>query len=65
MRYENLEEYQRKLREEGKPQLGVYGGEEPSGRVHRAAHDEVDDTLTWEFISWLRTVTKLPILIKV
>jgi (S)-2-hydroxy-acid oxidase len=26
---------------------------------------EVDDSLTWEFIPWLRTVTKLPIFVKV
>jgi hypothetical protein len=26
---------------------------------------EVDDTLTWEAIPWLRTITKLPIYIKV
>lgn len=26
---------------------------------------EVDDSLTWQFIAWLRTVTKLPIFVKV
>eukprot|EP00877_Chromochloris_zofingiensis_P012973 jgi/Chrzof1/792/Cz01g29010.t1 len=26
--------------------------------------DEVDDSLTWEFIPWLRTITKLPVFIK-
>lgn len=26
---------------------------------------EVDDSLTWEFIPWLRTITKLPIFVKV
>lgn len=26
---------------------------------------EVDDSLTWEFIPWLKTVTKLPIFVKV
>lgn len=25
---------------------------------------EVDDSLTWEFIPWLRTVTRLPIIVK-
>jgi hypothetical protein len=26
---------------------------------------EVDDSLTWEFVPWLRTVTRLPIYVKV
>lgn len=26
---------------------------------------EVDDSLTWDFIPWLRTITKLPIFVKV
>jgi len=26
---------------------------------------EVDDSLTWDFVPWLKSITKLPIIIKV
>lgn len=38
--------------------------EEGSG-LHKLFACEVDDSLTWDFIPWLRSVTKLPIILKV
>lgn len=26
---------------------------------------EVDDSLTWDFVPWLKSITKLPVIIKV
>lgn len=37
--------------------------EEGSGIAHVFVQ-EVDASLTWEFLTWLRTVTKLPIYVK-
>ncbi len=27
-------------------------------------HLQIDPSVTWEFVAWLRTVTKLPIIVK-
>lgn len=64
IRYVNLDALQEKRRREGQPLLGVYGAE-PGGAKVQAAHSTVDSSLTWPFLTWLRSVTRLPILLKV
>lgn len=44
--------------------LNVRGSSQGSGLFELFAK-EVDDSLTWEAIPWLRSITKLPIYIKV
>lgn len=64
IRYVNLDSLQEKRRRQGQPELGVYGAEN-GGAGAQAAHSTVDSSLTWLFLSWLREVTRLPILLKV
>ena len=32
---------------------------------HGTACTQIDPSVTWEFVAWLRSVTKLPVLVKV
>lgn len=47
----------------------VKGGQEAKGdsssHIVRVFQEQVDASLTWEFVKWMRDVTKLPIFVKV
>ena len=48
---------------------GLEKGKEAKGdsssHIVRVFQEQVDASLTWEFVKWMRDVTKLPIFVKV
>lgn len=60
-----LAEKQQQQQGEGQGQLlQARDSSQGSGLFHLFAK-EVDDSLTWECVPWLRTITQLPIFVKV
>ena len=58
--YENLKDLKPRARGSGKPHDKISA----AGTVH-IFNSNMDDSLTWDFVTWVNSVTKLPVFVKV
>lgn len=56
---------EKQQRQRGSGQLSQARDSSQGSGLFQLFAKEVDDSLTWDFIPWLRTITKLPIYVKV